>query len=440
MPTGTPFNPAGIAKPSVGQALFNLGFTTTRWIPQDGTVNDLKEGRFDPTSNSPIQRYGNPKGLGAKGWPPDQYTGGHSTGQNPHAIKLAPIVLGASADPQQDATDLNFVKGATQRVLQLARDQGLLAPVFVPPSEKPVPEPMPTPTPIPPVEKPKDPEPPLPSDYEQRLRDLEELIIVHGQYLSDHRKGLEAGKARLERAEKSIVDLAHTVSVVDGRLALLEGATNAPTPTPIPLPPVPLPPTPTPPVAGKETFFAPDFVVGIGGADGPVASFTDGATVMRCHWKPKEKRYRAASLEMTVDIPNHHFTGQQGEKENLFWLAIGNNFSLIGYGLLTEKNLICVEGLGMRHGDKERVSGKGLAPGKYHLSYTWKQGGSWWLQMEGISGTIGGSTVGGSATGQLDFSGNRPLLLDCGFPGAPGSVEIPTPGWKFSDIVVSLEA
>ncbi len=150
MPTGTPFNPAGIAKPSVGQALFNLGFTTTRWIPQDGTVNDLKEGRFDPTSNSPIQRYGNPKGLGAKGWPPEQYTGGHSTGQNPHAIKLAPIVLGASADPQQDAADLNFVKGATQRVLQLARDQGLLGPVFVPPSEKPpAPTPVPVPTPTP---------------------------------------------------------------------------------------------------------------------------------------------------------------------------------------------------------------------------------------------------------------------------------------------------
>jgi hypothetical protein len=169
MPTGTPFNPAGIAKPSVGQALFELGFTVTRWIPQDGTFLDIKEGRFDPSSNSPIQRYGNPKGLAVKGWPADQYTGAHSTGQNPHAIKLAPIVLGASADPQQDAADLNFVKGATQKVLQLARDQGRLGPVFVPPSEKP-PSPTPEPSPVP---KPT-PSPATPVD--QRVAELVELL------------------------------------------------------------------------------------------------------------------------------------------------------------------------------------------------------------------------------------------------------------------------
>jgi hypothetical protein len=46
--------------------------------------------------------------------------------------------------------------------------------------------------------------------------------------------------------------------------------------------------------------------------------------------------------------------------------------------------------------------------------------------------------IDGSATGQMNFGGGRKLLLDCGFPGAPGSVEIPLAGMAYSNIVIAL--
>ena len=107
----------------VGEALFTLGFTRTAWLDQ--TTGRQKTGAFNPSATDPSARYGSP-GLNVRGWLPENYTGAHSTGQNSEAIRLAPIVLKATASPQLDQTDLNFVNGGTQHVLNLAREMGLL--------------------------------------------------------------------------------------------------------------------------------------------------------------------------------------------------------------------------------------------------------------------------------------------------------------------------
>jgi hypothetical protein len=184
MPTGKPFNPAGISKPSVGQALFNLGMQKTRWIPVDGSIGQLQEGRFDPTSNSPIQRYGNPKGLAVKIWPAEQYTGIHSRKHNPHAIRLAPIVLGAMADPQQDTLDLNFVVGATQYVLAQAFEQAKTNPELrslmsdLGMFETGPATPPPAPPPTPPAPLPTPPPPPIPATpIPRRVEELRNLAL-----------------------------------------------------------------------------------------------------------------------------------------------------------------------------------------------------------------------------------------------------------------------
>jgi hypothetical protein len=108
---------------SVGEALFAKGFTHTAWLDQ--TTGAKKTGNFNPSASDPSARYGSP-GLNVRGWLPENYTGAHSTGQNSEAIRLAPIVLNATASPQVDQVDLDFVNGGTQFVLGLARAQGLL--------------------------------------------------------------------------------------------------------------------------------------------------------------------------------------------------------------------------------------------------------------------------------------------------------------------------
>lgn len=108
---------------TVGEALFARGFQQTVWLDQE--TGARKSGVFNPSSEEPSQRYGSP-GLKVKGWLPENYTGAHSTGLNSEAVRLAPLVLGASASPLLDATDLNFIDGATRLVLSLAKSQGLL--------------------------------------------------------------------------------------------------------------------------------------------------------------------------------------------------------------------------------------------------------------------------------------------------------------------------
>jgi hypothetical protein len=440
VPPGVPFNPAAASKPLGGQALLNAGFGVTRWIPQTARFDETLRGVFDPTSINPAQRYGNPTGLAVKGWPPSQLATTHAAEfDNQFAPRLMPLVLGSLSDLQQDTTDLCFVMGATQYILRTARAMAkagdtqilnLMAELGM--EVEPTAAPPPPPPPPPPD---PDPDPaPLPSDFEQRLQDVEGLILHHGTVLKDQGAGLLAGRTRLERVEKSLLD--HSLKSTEDYLSLLarvNALEQAAKPGPGPVVPPP-PPSPPPPPQGKEVFRAPDFVVGIGGANGAVARFTDAARVMRCSWDPAKDRYRSLTLEFDLEIPRHHFTGIKGQKENLYWVARTNNRDLIGYALLTQDNLVAVEGMGMVHGEKERKTTKGLDPGKYHIFYEWTEGANWRLHVESNNQV---RLIDGSATGQLDFSRGRKLLADFGYPD-PNSPEIPTPGWAYSGITLTL--
>lgn len=113
--------------PTVASVLFDKGFRTTLWIPRDGTKDDRQTGVLDPWETDPVKRYGNPLGLGCKGWDPLNYCSMHSTGLNSLAPGLAPIVLGVEPSPT-DEVDLNFINGATQWILRQANALGLLNP------------------------------------------------------------------------------------------------------------------------------------------------------------------------------------------------------------------------------------------------------------------------------------------------------------------------
>lgn len=421
--------------PTLGRAFYDeLGMNVTRWIPWDGEQNQRLMGTFDPAKATAQERYGNADGR-AKGWPSEQRVGGHATGHAVNGVRLAAEVfgrmgikvdLGAPGTTQalQDEADMNYLVGATSWAIAQGLKLGIIQPI-VPPGEK-----------------------PLPGGGEA-LEILAKKVQELAGRVDGAEKGLLAGRGRLEKLEATgsgvafsierlgeettslrqrDLDLEAKVSEVataltgglvaledlKRRVAALEGKPTKPPVTP------PGEPDPTEPLASKAlVFHAPDFTV------------TEAEPVLHGSWSvPKGRKFKRVTLSMRVEITERYAT-EKGQKENLFWLVAGSNRNMIGYALLTKNELVVSEGIGMKAEQKERQTTKGLEPGTHDLFYEWNEGGTWRIKA-------GPRQLSGPATGILDFAKGS-LMLDIGFPGAADSVELATPGWKFTDIVVILE-
>lgn len=221
----TPFStssPSSPSTPSVGLALYHLElpdgrtFRRTAWLDQ--VTGRETFGIFMPQFPDAEIRYGSP-GLRVKGWLPRNYTGAHSTGLNSEALRLAPIVLNARADEWTQA-DLNFVDGATQHILSLAKERGLLTDEIG--SSWPLPAPLalsvPTPGPTPSVPAPAIPSdgtpspsgpatpPPSPSAPLPGLDPTSAVIHDLQQQLGDLKQQLDRQTLLTEEAHKRYLD------------------------------------------------------------------------------------------------------------------------------------------------------------------------------------------------------------------------------------------
>lgn len=174
-----------------GEALALLGMTSTscldtsRGLPGTDMVSFLRPGEpFDGSAASAVARYGLDVLSPGHSYQPAQYTGSHSTGLNSQAISLLPKVLAkdgftVTANPMQDAMDLNMVAGATQWVIGEAVALGLLAPP-APPVDPPAPPP-PAPPPVQPPSPPPVAPPPAGSGLSAPEQRVDELWAWIGQ-------------------------------------------------------------------------------------------------------------------------------------------------------------------------------------------------------------------------------------------------------------------
>lgn len=156
-----------------GEALFGKGFQWSRFSDDSqGQPGRIVTIPFQYGPSDPVRRYGT--NLVAMSWPPEQYTGGHSTARrsdglrNADAVALLPQIfsnapprgfgIAVEANAQRDQTDLDFlVNGsgypATQWVLDKAIEFGMVAL----PAPPPVVQPPAAPPPSPPVVMPPPP-------------------------------------------------------------------------------------------------------------------------------------------------------------------------------------------------------------------------------------------------------------------------------------------